>query len=57
MIGSIVSVSDLNVRILLENPEEILVGDDVLWQTGFIPNWGTTEVAFQTEWHYYSRLK
>ena len=27
MIGSIVSVSDLNVKILLNNPEEVLIGD------------------------------
>lgn len=27
MIGSIVSISDLNVKILLNNPEEILIGD------------------------------
>ena len=27
MVGSIVSISDLNVKILLNNPEEILIGD------------------------------
>lgn len=38
-----------------EEGKKIFVGDDIYWQTGFVPNWGGTEVMFETEWHVYSR--